>query len=307
MAQHKGTSRGTVKAYDAAPKVIPTPTPTKAPENEIVVSQANGLIIPQELRDLVKENEGLGLSYNPDDSIVPLVYILQDKSPQTEKRSSEYIPGAEPGDIWLRNSLFPIVKGEQGIIVQPCYFTKNVVEWIPRKAGGGFVAIHDEMPNYAIEVEKEARNGKLKTVFVTKDGHELVPTRYHYVLLNGVPYVIPFTSTGNKISRDWMQLMQGIVVDGRQSPTFMHKYLLRTVFKQDGSYSWFMWNVSYLGTVSTVEEFYKGKKFFEAAAKNEKIAEMPISMTTVDEQQHDDAQEKVNETAAKLIGEEIPF
>src|SRR5215475_3414815 len=87
--------------------------------------------------DLSDQYAGMGTSHAADDNLVPLVYILQKQSPQVERQDTRHIKGAEAGDIWLRNSPKEIVKGGEGILFQPCYFTINWIEWVPRERGGG--------------------------------------------------------------------------------------------------------------------------------------------------------------------------
>jgi hypothetical protein len=94
---------------------------------------------PAELMQYADEQTGLGVSTASEDRLVPLIYVLHYTSPQVMKGDSKYIPGAEPGDFWLRNAPrgLEIIKGNDGLLVQSCWFYRDVGEWLPRQDGGG--------------------------------------------------------------------------------------------------------------------------------------------------------------------------
>ncbi len=71
------------------------------------------------------------------DFAIPYVIILQKLSPQIDT-----VDGAKPGMILetASNQLFN--KAGEGLMVIPCYFRKDMVEWKPRESGGGLVAAH---------------------------------------------------------------------------------------------------------------------------------------------------------------------
>lgn len=102
---------------------------------------------PQFLDQFAERDAGEGVSTSAADNLVPLVYFLQTNSPQVNRREEKYVEGAEPGDIWLKGAPAgsEIIKGEDGMIFQPCFFYRSVGEWVPRDegaGGGGFVAEH---------------------------------------------------------------------------------------------------------------------------------------------------------------------
>jgi hypothetical protein len=187
---------------------------------------------------------GKGVSTAQEDNLVPLIYILQDNSPQVKKKDPAYIEGAEAGAIWLRNAPNPIVPGEEGIWFQPCYFSKEFVEWVPRKKGGGIVGRHQEMPKNAQLKENDEGN----EVWTLPNGNECVETRYHigYVLREGsapLPYTIPLKGTGHSFSKAWMFMQNSKQVDGAKVPACACVYHLKTVFKSKNSNSWHMFAI----------------------------------------------------------------
>lgn len=122
----------------------------------VAAPRAGGSAPPAHLKNKIKQDAGKGISGSADDSLVPLIVVLQAQSPQAIKQKPEFIRGAEAGVIWMKNAPHPIIKGEEGILFQPCHFYKNVGEWIPRNkdgSGGGYVGVHDTMPSDAKEVK----------------------------------------------------------------------------------------------------------------------------------------------------------
>src|SRR3972149_2403505 len=92
-----------------------------APRQEVAkVSEASVEAISPEMAAMMKADAGQGISTAPEDNLVPLIYVLQATSPAVKKGDPSRIDGAEAGDFWLRNSSEPIVRGEDGLLFQPC-------------------------------------------------------------------------------------------------------------------------------------------------------------------------------------------
>lgn len=223
---------------------------------------------------------GKGVSTAQEDNLVPLIYILQDNSPQVKKKDPAYIEGAEAGQIWLRNAPEPIVDGEAGIWFQPCYFSKDVVEWVPRKKGGGMVARHPTMPSNAVLKENDEGN----EVMTLPNGNELVETRYHigYVIRKGhapLPYTIPLKGTGHSFSKAWMFMMNSkLLDDGSKAPSFACVYHLKTVFKKKNEQSWHMFQIDDGETqwVETEVDVERGEALYEAFSSGAKAVEAEV-------------------------------
>jgi hypothetical protein len=246
-----------------------------AKQGEIVTTTRNQVELPPGLSlEEIDNYGGAGTSQKAEDNVVPLVYILQSNSPQVGSRNPEYIQDAAPGDIWLRNAPVPVIDGELGIVVQPCFFAKHIVEWVPRSAGGGFVASHADMPSDAEEyTHPETGAKKLRR---KSNGNDLVETRYHGVLIDGAPYIIPFSSTGHTVSRGWMQLMNNFKLpSGKTAPSWLHRYRLTTKVRSNKAGEWFVFNVAHLGPVATADEFREGEMLFKMLSSGEKIVGEP--------------------------------
>jgi hypothetical protein len=234
---------------------------------------------------LPKTGTGRGLSSSAEDNLVPLIYILQALSPAVNKRKPEYIEGAEPGAIWLRNSASPIVIGETGILVQPCYFSKDWVEWVPRDSGGGFVGRHPSLPADCKKIVDEKNPNKVK--YIRKNKNEVIETRYHVVRVFtdfGVfPYVIPMAGSGHTVSKAWMFTMNSVQLPGGgKADCFAKLYRLKTKERTNASGTWFTWDIESLGWVSSQEDYEAGKALFEAFSSGEKAIEAEVDKSDDD-------------------------
>ena len=222
--------------------------------------------LPAELLDLAAQDAGKGVSTAQEDNMVPLVYVLQALSPQCNRRNGAYIEGSEPGAILLKNAPSPIVNGEEGIVFQPCAFFKRWVEWVPRESGGGIVASHNDLPSDAQKIADAKNPAKIK--YVRPNGNELIETRYHAgfaVTDNGpLPYVIPMTSSGHTVSRNWMFMMGSKQLNGKRMPSWASLYRLTTIERTNAAGTWFQFKVTDAGWVTSRDEYDRGKQLHEA-------------------------------------------
>jgi hypothetical protein len=107
--------------------------------------------LPEYLKRAIAHG-GRGVSTDARDNTVPMIYLLQKSSKQVDPSDPAYDPAARPGYIWLKGHGF--VPGDQGVLVQPCYFWKEFKEWIPRsRNGGGLAGTHA----YRIATERDAQ------------------------------------------------------------------------------------------------------------------------------------------------------
>lgn len=228
--------------------------------------------VPAFLATQGAQDAGKGVSTAQEDNLIPLIYMLQPLSPACNKRDPAYIEGAEPGAIWLRNAANPIVPGEDGILFQPCFFSKDWVEWIPRTSGGGYAGRHATKPADAKEVRDPQNPQKIK--YVLPNGNELIETRYHagFVITDAgpLPYVIPMASTAHTCSRQWMGIMNQKQVAGNKMPSWAGLYRLKTKQKSNAAGTWFTWDILDEGFVQTPEDYERGKTLFNAFSSGEK-------------------------------------
>lgn len=251
----------------------------------VTTPRAGSHALPAHLKSRVKEDAGRGISESADDSLVPMMVVLQPLSPQAIKQKPEYLKGAEAGDLWLKNAPHPVIKGAEGTLAQPCAFWKNVVEWIPKNkdgSGGGYVGEHPTMPADAKEVvDKDDPERKR---MMSPRGTEYVETRNHAVIIytedgQAFPYLIPLSSSGHSVSRQWMFMMKSKTADGDKIPSFAAIYRLKTIMRTKGQYNWFVIDPKEGGEEgetlwATEEQYEAGKALSIAFEKGEKKADM---------------------------------
>lgn len=255
--------------------------------------------MPAALADMMEADAGKGTSQAAEDNMVPLIYILQDQSPQVLKRNPAYIEGAETGCIWLRNAPDPIVKGDVGIDFQPCYFEKDVVEWRDRDTGGGFIARHafqegEDIDKLAArlgaEKKVDPKNPERFIYIMPGKGNELIETRYHigHVIRDGqlLPFVIPLSGSGHSVSREWMFKMNAKrTPSGKPMASFGFVYHLNTRLRKNPSGEWFVFSpddgrfvMDFTGDEGkAVELLNAGRSLHEAFSSGAKQADVPLA------------------------------
>lgn len=254
-----------VKKGKAAP-------PQQQKNTAVAVKKAAG--VPSTLASRAEKDAGKGLSTDRDDNVVPLVRRFQALSPQVNKKGMDYVRGAEPGDIWLKD--VALIKGEVGFRFQPCAFWKDIVEWRPREQGGGYVGRHDTIPEDA-EEEFDEKSGR--TVYKRGD-NELIDTRYHagFVLFDdgrALPYVIPMKGTDHQVSRGWMTRMNAKrLASGKTMPPWMSTYLIKTKDKTNPSGTWSTWDIIDDEPIETDDEYDRGLGLYEAFGAGTKKADV---------------------------------
>jgi len=270
--------------------------PAKEESKELTQSQGQELTAA-ELEELVAD-AGAGLSTSADDNIVPFIVLLQDMSPEVKKRDPNYVEGAEPG-MYMDRATKKLWAGDEAMAertelpqleFQHCYFDRQVVEWIPRNDGGGFVA---RFPlKGTIEDTMKAIGGKQvtdpqdpnKKIWKTADGlHDLIDTRYHFgnvVSDNGIrAAVIAFSSTGHTASRQWMTTMNEFkVIDPSTGqpvrspagtplslPAWSRKYRIGTKPRENNKGSFFVATVADAGMIRDAYVRAAGKALHDGA------------------------------------------
>lgn len=242
--------------------------------------------LPAHLKDL--KMTGGGVSSSSEDMLIPMLRILQQMSPEVEKKSASYVAGAEAGDIYIKNIHQPLIKGDDGFLFQPCAFYKKIVEWVPRNkgggSGGGFVGAYDKEPDDAQDAPHP--NDPEKKIRVRKNGNWLVDTRYHVGFLiddetgQPMPAVIPFASTGHTISRGWMFAMSQKHSNGVKADSWAVYYHLKTRLKTRGTQAWYLFDIHDAGQdgttlwVPSLQDYERGKALNAALESGQRSFEM---------------------------------
>ncbi len=254
---------------DTQPKRQELMRPELSGQADVEIIQPGQVVIPDDLAELIGDAGGRGISEDAADSIIPLVYILQNNSPQVTPRNPKQIEGACAGDFYLKDSGLPAIPGDHGMVVQSCHFHKGWVEWLPER--GGYVTQHQDRPPESKETIRIVE-GRDKKFWEMPNGNIVVETRYHYLLFQGRPFVLPLSSTGHTASRVWMALMNGFrYPSGKKADGWSRKYLLTTVPVTKAQFNWFSLKVQDLGWVSG-DEFKTGQSLYESIISGEKVA-----------------------------------
>jgi len=209
------------------------------------------------------QDVGAGVSTDARDNLVPLLTIIQKLSPQLSKSRPQYIPDAKAGDIYLKLMDNPLVDGEEGVLFQPCWFYLQYVEWTPIDQGGGWKGTYDALPK---EASKDTGGKRVR--WRMPNGTEIIETRYYAGLVyrDGIsyPYVIPFSSTGHTVAKQWMSKIGGIRrADKKPAPFWYYIWRLKTKEQSNAAGTWFAWDINPERKVST-EEYQIGKQLNDA-------------------------------------------
>lgn len=265
----------------------------KSPSTEVTPTTPTGL--PAYLQD--QSLVGAGVSHDADDSIVPLLRVLQALSPQVSSRKPEYVPGAEEGKIWLRGT--NLLWDEIWFI--QCGFDHVWNEWVPRDDGGGFRGRHETKPADAIQVLKDPNDPEKGKTWMSPDHTtEYVETRNHFGLIlptepspegqssgsprsgslntelvSPEPAVLTLSSTGHTFSKNLTTtIRRNKAPDGAIYPAFSKKYLIKTAHQTKGNYSWFQYVLG--GQAEWVDEaiFEQAREFHKMIEAGQRHADV---------------------------------
>lgn len=201
---------------------------------------------------MMEEHAGEGISTNPNDFLISMVYILQPLSPQVLRDSEAHIEGAEPGHIYLKNALNDPLQGD--IWFQPCHHYRKWVEWIPRKQGGGFVASYDhpgsQVPPLELKAQpfRDPENPKALR-WKINGSNDLVDTQYYvgHILeedgSNPREYIIALASSGHTFGKQLMTAAKDrLAPSGRQAPLWASMYRIVTKMKSNQAGEWYVFD-----------------------------------------------------------------
>jgi hypothetical protein len=230
--------------------------------------------------DSMLGDDVLGYSEKADDSLIPVLSILQDNSGEVKKRHERHIEGAEAGMMIIR-SLQLVFPPEQPIMFQPCGFSHSWVEWTGEPGEGGAPVGQYDFESRPVEAEEVVDAQGRKEWRMPESNNRLVETRHHFghvVSPAGemLPVVVAMSGTNHSVSRQWTALMKQFRVPGKnvKAPAFMRLYDISTVFSQKGQQSWYKYKVKDAGWVADRTMLEEGFKFAKAVAAQEVKAAM---------------------------------
>jgi hypothetical protein len=191
--------------------------------------------LPDWLEQIAEQDFGLGVSDQLDDQLLPLVTLLQQGSPQVEKRGAEYVDGAEAGAFWLRSAGSDRIRDHLDVTV--CGMVRGYLEWLPSR--GGFVARHSELPP---DIEIGVDSGSTRQKLIRKgSGNVVEEVREFLLLIDRLPYLLPCTGTKHQFARRLQSHFAALrhPTSGRVLPAFAGRYRLTSVPESNAKGSWY--------------------------------------------------------------------
>ena len=216
-----------------------------------------------------EEDSGGGFEHvTSKDFRIPIVRVLQAKSPETDEDDPKYVKEAKQGSIYNISTKL-VYSGKEGIWIIPVTYFRKWVEFIPRDSGGGYVDEYE--PNHKI-IKTGKKMGK-GTSLVLPSGNELIETGYfpslHITEIGIEQIVITVSSSGWDFARDWLAILRSRAKVGKNgkkyTPAFYsHKYRVCTETKKNPQFTWKGFRIGeyiVLDGKEDVELYYAAKEF----------------------------------------------
>lgn len=215
---------------------------------------------------------------NQEDFALPFLRLLTNTSPEVGS-----IDGAMPGMIYnsVTGELFD---GKKGILVVPCAYVRQYIEWAPRGSGSGAPIAY--YPSTSDILSKTHRVPGENRDYLD-NGNYIENTANHYVMVldaAGIPSpaLIVMKSTQLKKSRKWNSMMQSAKLMGKNGlftpPMYSQVYRLTTVKESNDKGQWFGWEVERVGSVESDDVYLSAKSFADSIGAGD------VKVTHSDEQ-----------------------
>ena len=233
----------------------------KAQTSEIAEKKPNGVAVAASFEaDAQVGFEQMG----QDDLALPFLKILTNMSPEIGE-----VDGASPGMLYnsVTGELFD---GAGGVVVIPCAYVRQYIEWAPRGSGSGApINIHPATSDILSKTHREPGESK----DFLDNGNYIENTANHYVQVidqNGVPSpaLIVMKSTQLKKSRKWNSMMMSVKLEGANGlytpPMFSQQYRLTVVSESNDRGKWHGWEIERIGSVEDAGIYQTAKLFSES-------------------------------------------
>lgn len=206
---------------------------------------------------------------NQEDFALPFLRLLTNTSPEVGE-----VDGAMPGMIY--NSVTgQLYDGKKGILVVPCAYVRQYIEWAPRGSGSGApIAIYPATSDVLSKTHREPGENK----DYLDNGNYIENTANHYIMVideNGVPSpaLVVMKSTQLKKSRKWNSMMMSVKLPGKNGlytpPMYSQIYRLTTVGESNDKGKWFGWEVERVSSVEDPNVYSAAKAFAQSIGAGE--------------------------------------
>ena len=201
---------------------------------------------------------------NQEDFALPFLRLLTNTSPEVGT-----LDGAMPGMIYnsVTGELFD---GKKGILVVPCAYVRQYIEWAPRGSGSGAPIAY--YPSTSDILSKTSRTPGDNKDYLD-NGNYIENTANHYVMVideQGLPHpaLIVMKSTQLKKSRKWNSMMMSVKLQGKNGlytpPMYSQVYRLSTQKESNDKGQWFGWEVERVGSVEDDGAYLAAKAFADS-------------------------------------------
>jgi hypothetical protein len=227
-------------------------------KNEVAVKSENALALVMGFED---DASGGFEGMQQDDFALPFLRLLTNVSPEIGE-----VDGAMPGMI-LNSVTNQLYDGKKGIVVIPCAYVRQYIEWAPRGSGSGApLSIYPATSDILSRTHREPGDNK----DYLDNGNYIENTANHYVMTineDGMPEaaLIVMKSTQLKKSRKWNSMMMSAKLMGKNGPytppMYSQLYRLTTQGESNDKGKWFGWEIERIGAIEDINAYHAAKAF----------------------------------------------
>jgi hypothetical protein len=196
-----------------------------------------------------------------DDFALPFLRLLTSTSPEVGE-----MDGALPG-MMLNTVTGELHDGKKGVLVIPCAYVRQYIEWAPRGTGSGApISIYPATSDILSRTHREPGDNK----DYLDSGNYIENTANHYVMVINdqgfpEPALITMKSTQLKKSRKWNSMMMSVKLMGKNGaytpPMYSQVYRLTTQAESNDKGKWFGWEIERVGPVENMDLYHAAKAF----------------------------------------------
>lgn len=241
-----------------------------------------------DLMGMMSEAAGEGFdNVKADDLSIPFLTIVQAACKYVKKSSPDLVPEAKIGQVINSATKALYDTEKEPITVIPVGFNQAWVEYIPKTGDnkGGFVASYpDNSPELAQVLASSTPHPTRKMMKRLPNGHDLVETNYHSVILladdSAMKAVISMSSSSMRVSKEWLTFMttqKGVRKDKTKFnlPMFAYTYKLSTFLETKNDNEYFNWKWEKGDMVSELELFNECRETSKALVDNPPLLGAP--------------------------------
>jgi len=199
---------------------------------------------------------------NQDDLALPFLRLLTATSPEVGE-----VDGAMTGMVY-NTVTGQLYDGKKGLLVIPCAYVRQYIEWAPRGSGSGApVTIYPATSDVLSRTHREPGDNR----DYLDNGNYIENTANHYVMVideNGspAPALIVMKSTQLKKSRKWNSMQMSVKLQSSQGglytpPMFSQVYRLTTQQESNDKGKWYGWEIERVGSVEDMSVYRLAKEF----------------------------------------------